>query len=127
MLFLIAKRRFRLVTRREKVHIEAHKIIIDKSTIKCEETHQCNHISQGRKHFQRAPFYFMIVENKIDTNSKKNSSMSHITKHYSKEEGKSDSRKYTWINLLISGNTIGICNLLSNSSVRVCIKSCRGR
>lgn len=46
----------------EEVDLESNYVIVDKSTIKCEETHQCDHISELRDEFKRTLRYLLIIK-----------------------------------------------------------------
>jgi len=48
--------------------------------------------------------------------------MCNISKHYSKKERKCDSCENTWVYLLISRNSICICDHLRRSNITICSK-----
>jgi len=50
--------------------------------------------------------------------------MSHVPKHYSEKERKSDSCENGWVHFLVTRDSVGVSNFLSDNSVAIGIKGC---
>jgi hypothetical protein len=109
----------------KNVGSHSKELIVDEAAVEGHETHQHEQVARLEEQIWEGSFETFISEDKGGTYEEKNGAVAHITEHHPKEERESDYCEHRWIGLQVPRNTIGIDNLLVDSSEFICFDVCR--
>lgn len=111
----------KVIARSKEIVVESNEIIVDPATVEGKESHQNEHVPESGEYFKNASFLAdpVIVEDEVNSQSEKEGAVADIPKHHAEEEWESYCRENWRVHLLVSGNTICVCDLLSHACVAV--------
>lgn len=122
---LLVREGLHLITRPQEVHVHAHEVIVNPSTVKGKETHHQYHVPHLAKHLQGGPLDSLIAEDQEDGKGEQDSSVGNVPEHDPKEEGECHCSHDRRVDLLVTRNAVRVRDLLGHHCVAVGIEGSR--
>lgn len=95
--------------------MNSEELVINQSAVSGKETHHENEISDLQSIFESwVRFQGVVEKGQNKTEQEEEGTVTHVTEHHSEEVWESDDRDQGWVSFQISGDTIGIDDVLEH-------------
>ena len=116
---------FEIVAGLKEVYWNRNEVIVHESAKECKESHKQQDIAQKQEAVHWSSSKFWLKNHQEGGKEEESTSMAHVSKHHSEEEGEGHACVDGWVDLLVRGHAISVNNLLVHLCKLICFQVSR--